>query len=565
MSDNRNIAAMLRQRAQEQPDAVALRFMKPHAGPGHPQPRTETTYGELIAAADRYAHGFAKAGITRGMRTLVLASPSLDFYAFMFGLFELGAIPVFLDPGMGVKNVLKCIEQNRPEAMVALSVIHAVACFARKPFANVKIKVTVGSRWFWGGHTLQQVYEQGGDAPWDLPHFEPDEEAAIIFTSGSTGPPKGVSFRHGAFHEVTTNIGQMFGYGPGDVHMEAFASFVFFDACLGMTTVVPDANLTKLAGADPAVFLQAIEEQRCNSAFASPIVWAKLTRHCEAIGATLPSLERAVTTGAPIHADMHRRFHALVGPDVTLHTPYGATESLTVSSFDSRRILAETWDDTAKGAGTCVGMPVPGADVYIIGVTEDPIPTWDDSLMLPPGEIGEITVGSGVASPEYKERPDANALAKIRQGGRILHRMGDIGYLDAAGRLWFCGRKSHRIETPTGLVPAVPVENIVNEHPAVFRSALVGLGARGHEVPVLLVELEDGHAWSEDLADELRARLEGTRWEGVVTAMEPYQGFPVDPRHNSKIRREDLKAWAETRFAKTKPQIETKAPARRTP
>ena len=560
MSDNRNIAAMLRQRAQEHPDRVAIRFMKPHAGPGHPQPRGEITYAQLIAAADRYAHGFSKAGITRGMRTLVLASPSLDFYAFMFGLFELGAVPVFLDPGMGVKNVLRCIEQNRPEAMIALSVIHAVACFARKPFANVKINVTVGARWFWGGQTLEQVYAAGGDAPWDLPHFEPDEEAAIIFTSGSTGPPKGVSFGHGAFHEVTTNIGKMFGYGPGDTHMEAFASFVFFDACLGMTTVVPDANLTKLAGAEPQVFLDAINDVPCNSAFASPIVWAKLTRHCEAIDAALPSLERAVTTGAPIHADMHRRFHALVGPSVPLYTPYGATECLTVACTDSRTILDNTWPDTALGAGTCVGIPVPGADVYIIGVTEEAIAEWDDGLMLPPGEIGEITVGSGVASPEYKERPDANALAKIRQGERILHRMGDLGYLDELGRLWFCGRKSHRIETPTGLVPAVPVENIVNEHTAVFRSALVGLGARGLEVPVLLVELEQGQEWSSTMEAELRARLVGTRWEGVVTTMEPYQRFPVDPRHNSKIRREDLKAWAETRFAKAKPQPEAKGP-----
>ncbi len=560
MSDNRNIAAMLRARALEQPDAVAIRFMKPHAGPGHPQPRSEITYKELIAAADRYAHGFQKIGITRGMRTLVLASPSLDFYAFMFGLFELGAVPVFLDPGMGIPNMLGCIEQNKPEAMIALPIIHAVATFARKPFANVRINVTVGSRWFWGGATLQQVYDQGGEEPWELPHFEPHEEAAIIFTSGSTGPPKGVSFGHGAFHEVTTNIGAMFGYGPGDVHMEAFASFVFFDACLGMTTVVPDANLTKLAGADPQVFLDAIHGVPCSSAFASPIVWAKLTRHCEAIGATLPSLERAVTTGAPIHADMHRRFHALVGPDVTLHTPYGATECLTVASIDSRRILAETWSDTAKGAGTCVGAPVPGADVYIIGVTEDAIPEWSDELMLPAGEIGEITVGSGVASPEYKERPDANALAKIQQGDRILHRMGDIGYLDEQGRLWFCGRKSHRIETETGLVPAVPVENIINENPAVFRSALVGLGARGHELPVLLVELEQGQAWSDTLEGELYAQLEGTRWEGVITAMEPYQGFPVDPRHNSKIRREVLKTWAETRFADAKPQLESKGP-----
>ncbi len=557
MSENRTISVMLRQRAQEHPDRVAIRFMKPHAGPGHPEPRTDLTFAELCAAADRYARGFEAAGIRRNMRTLVLAKPSLDFYAFMFGLFELGAIPVLLDPGMGVKRMLGCIEQVKPQASIALPVIHAVGTFLRKPFADVKVKVTVGSRWFWGGTTLDAVYQAGAsDEPWELPIFAPDDEAAIIFTSGSTGPPKGVSFGHGAFHEVTTNIGEMFGYGPNDTHMEAFASFVFFDACLGMTTVVPDANLTKLAGASPQAFIDAIREHACNVAFASPIVWAKLTRHCEATGEKLPTLDRAVTTGAPIHADMHRRFHALVNDGVPLYTPYGATECLTVSYFDSRSILADTWDLTAKGAGTCVGEPVPGADVYIVPVTEDPIPEWSDDLALPPGEIGEIVVGSGVASPEYKDRPKANAEAKIRQGDRLMHRMGDLGYLDEQGRLWFCGRKAHRIESPSGMIPAVPVENVCNEHSAVFRCALVGIGAEGQQRPALLVELEEGKEWSDAIEKELRALLEGTRWEGVVHEMEPYQGFPVDPRHNSKIRRGILKAWADKRFAKARPQIE---------
>ena len=165
-------------------------------------------------------------------------------------------------------------------------------------------------------------------------------------------------------------------------------------------------------------------------------------------------------------------------------------------------------------------------------------------------------MGSGVASPEYKDRPDANAMAKIQQGERIMHRMGDLGYLDVQGRLWFCGRMAHRIETVAGMVPAVPVENVFNEHPAVFRCALVGVGAEGHQRPVLLVELEEGKSWSDNIEQELRVLAEGTRWEGTVHEMEPYQGFPVDPRHNSKIRRGILKTWADQRFAKAKPPIE---------
>ena len=558
MRQNHNIAAMLRQRAQEQPDQVALRFMKAHSGPGHPNPRQELRYGELASLADSYARGFAAVGIERGMRTLVLAKPSLDFYAFMFGLFEVGAVPVFLDPGMGVRRMLGCIEQNKAEAIIALPIIHAVRTFFRRPFANAHTHITVGRRWFWGGTTLDAVYRAGSlnDEPRDLPHFDSNEEAAIIFTSGSTGPPKGVSFCHGAFAEVVENIGQMFGYGPSDTHMEAFAAFVFFDLCLGMTTVVPDADLTRLAKADPVKVLAAINDNNCTVSFASPIVWARVTRHCAATGDKMPSLERAVTTGAPIHADLHRRFAALVGPNAQLFTPYGATECLTVACSGSHAILGETWEKTARGAGTCVGWPVAGADVYIIKVTDEAIEVWQDDLALPQGEIGEIVVGSGVASPEYKDLPQANAEAKIQQGERKLHRMGDLGYLDDKGRLWFCGRKSHRLETAQGMVPAVAVENIYNEHRAVFRCALVGLGSSGHERPILLVELESGHSWSAELESELRALATDTRWEGVVTLMEPYVGFPVDPRHNSKIRRELLKAAASKRWASRALQLE---------
>ena len=139
-------------------------------------------------------------------------------------------------------------------------------------------------------------------------------------------------------------------------------------------------------------------------------------------------------------------------------------------------------------------------------------------------------------------------LAKIAADHGFYHRMGDLGYRDADGRLWFCGRKAHRLETEAGMVPAVPVEGIYNEHPDVLRTALVGVGPRGAERPVLCVELEAGKTWSTALAEELATLAEGTRWASVAPTLVHHPGFPTDARHNSKIRREDLKVWAEGRF-----------------
>lgn len=539
-----NIASFLRKWAAEHPDRDAIRFMVPHAGPRRPL-GTAVTFAELESMSDRYASGFARMGIRKGDRTLVLARPSLDFFAFMFGLFKLGAIPVLMDPGMGMKNLLACIAQIRPKVVIALPIVHAIRQFVRKPFADAELFVTVGRRWFWGGPTLAQVLEAGDPDPYEMSPFEGSDEACIIFTSGSTGTPKGVSFPHEAFVTVTRNVTEMFGFSPEDIWLEAFASFVFFDTCAGMTTVVPKGNLTKLATVDPADVVAALQTHECTGGFASPIVWTNVLRYAEANGTKLPTVTRAVTTGAPIQTGMHRRFRALVNDDVPLYTPYGATEALTVAYISSEEILGDTMAQTVKGAGTCVGRAVPGTTIRIVPISDEPFPTWSDDLQLPEGELGEIVADTVVASPEYKENDRANAESKIEHEGRIMHRMGDIGYLDDQDRLWFCGRKAHRLETADGIVPAVPVEGIFNEHPAVFRTALVGLGPRGRELPMLIVELEKGQTWTAEIEAEILALAKGTRWEGLVQQVTTHDGFPVDARHNSKIRREDLKAWAE--------------------
>ena len=540
-------AELLRQRAAEHPDRDAIRMVG--ARKGGKAVWTSLTFAQLDAGSDAFARGFAAMGLRRGDRTLMLVKPSLEFYEIMWGLMKLGAVPVLLDPGMGMKNLLACIEQIRPVGVVAIPPVHAVRTFVRKPFRSVQHVVTVGSRWFWGGHTSKQVRELGeADGPFDVGEFGPADEAAIIFTSGSTGVPKGVQLTHGMFEAMVDMIREMFGFTPDDTTLEVFAPFVFFDVCLGVTAVVPDINLSKLAQADPTRLIEAIDEQQPNVAFASPIVWANVLRWCQERGKQLDSFDRALTAGAPISADMHRRFREVVQPGVQLFTPYGATESMTVAHIGTDEVLGETWERTAQGWGTCVGKPAPSMEVRIVGITEEPIAEWSDELGLAVGEIGEICVKGPAASPEYKDLPEANAASKIRDGQGFLHRMGDLGYLDEQGRLWFCGRKKHRLETTEGMVPAVPVEGVFNEHPAVFRSAVVGMGERGQELPVLIVELEEGKTWSDSLAAEILALAEPTRWKGIVRHAFHHQTFPTDARHNSKIRRGELKEWVESHY-----------------
>ncbi|HET6946193.1 MAG TPA: AMP-binding protein, partial [bacterium] len=322
-----------------------------------------------------------------------------------------------------------------------------------------------------------------------------------------------------------------------------YAPFVPYALADGLTAILPDMDFSRPGAAHPRRVVQALADHGASCAFASPIIWRHLSRYCERRGIVLPALQRAVTAGAPVPARLHRRLGPILGPGGRLYTPYGATEAMPLSTTNTEE-LAGTWDRSRSGEGTCVGRPFSGIDLWIIRVTDDPIPRWSDELPVRPGDVGEIVVGGAVVSPAYPLRPDDTTQAKIRRDGRLLHRMGDLGRVDAQGRLWFCGRKADRIQTRHGMLPAQAIENIFNEHPMVFRTAVVGVGAPGAAIPVALVEMEEKAAFSSDVVTELRSLAEGTRFAGTVQRFYSHPAFPVDARHNSKIRRDELARWA---------------------
>jgi acyl-coenzyme A synthetase/AMP-(fatty) acid ligase len=535
-----NFSSLLTEMAREHKDAVALVVPQ-----GKLSARTwqETTFGALEHMVDGYTRGLADKGVRRGDRVLFLVKPSTQFYALFFAIVRLGAVPVLIDPGMGIPGVLKCIEQIKPRVVVGIPIIQAVRVFKPGPFRSSELNVTVGSRWFWGGETAESCFLPSED-PFPAQPCQPGDEAIIAFTSGSTGPAKGVVFTHGMFARQAQLLKEVYGWKPGDTMVMCFAAFVLFTLAHGVTTVIPDMNLSKPGSVNPACIVEAVNDRKANLAFASPIVWMKVTRHAEPLGVKLPTLRQVTTTGAPIQANLHERMRRILPEGAELHTPYGATEALPLTTMATNEILADTADEARQGGGICVGRPFPGVRVELIKVTDEPIESWSDDLRVAPGEVGEIVAGGDVVSPEYKERPDANRSAKITENGAILHRMGDLGRLDDKGRLWFCGRKAHRLQTAGGMVPCVPVEMVFNEHPQVFRSALVGVGERGREAPVLCLHLEEGAAFSEAMKGEVLALGEKTRWKGLVKHVLVHPGFPTDPRHNTKIIREKLKVWA---------------------
>ncbi len=539
---SQNIASLLDELAQTQPDQPAVHI--PRDGN-----TTTITFRELNEEANRLAGGLVRYGFLKGHRVLLMVPPGIDFLALTFALFRIGAIPVLIDPGLGKQNVLQCIENVRPEGLIGIPLAHAAGLVYRNPFKTVKNRVTVGTRWLWGGPTLSKV-RKSGRKDFSTEEKHPDDAAAILFTSGSTGPSKGVVYSHAMFFHQTQVLRSLYKIEPREVDLPTFPLFALFGVALGMTCVIPDMDPTRPAEVHPPNIIKAIEQFKVVNSFGSPALWDTVTRYCVEHKVKLPHLKRILIAGAPVPGTVLERFESILEESAMVFTPYGATESLPVCNIEHRTILQETWDQTTRGFGTCVGHPVPGLTVRIMEIQDGPVAEWNPGMELPQGETGEIVVDAPWVTQEYFELKSQTDHAKIRYEGRILHRMGDIGYIDDEGRVWFLGRKSQRVITEQGTLFTIACEAIFNRHPKVKRSALVGIGPETIKKPVIIAELHDP-----SLAEDLEKRLTlvsdlleiGAGFDHTKNIQDVlfHKAFPVDIRHNAKISRETLAEWAE--------------------
>ena len=536
-----NVARHLRIAATDRPDGLATKSPTSVKPTGEVQHEVRT-FRQLDQESDSAAGYFAQAGISEGARVLLAVRPGHDLIVGMFALLKLGAIPVAIDPGMGWSAFLDCVHRSRPSALVG---IRTASLLSRLPFAAFR---TLSHRVTVGNSAWRQALATTGQPARPIAHAQSDTLAAILFTSGSTGAPKGVCYTHGMFDAQIELVRSTYGIRPGETDMAMLPLFALFNPALGTTTVTPLLDPSKPLAADPAPLVAALIAEKVTSSFGSPAIWGKVADHCEARGLKLPDLRRLLIAGAPVSGELLAKLR-VIAPNCVTHTPYGATECLPVTTITADELLGEARQNALRGQGTCVGRPVSGVEIRVIRETDGPIATLAEARPCAPGEIGEIIATGPSVTREYDGLPEATRLAKIADGNRVWHRMGDLGALDAEGRLFFFGRRVEKVRTSEGELPTESVEPAFRQHPHVFRCALIGLGAAPHQTPALVVEPRIGSFPADEAArarfvaelrDLARINPQADRVKHIVFQ----RALPVDVRHNAKIHRLQLaKEW----------------------
>lgn len=556
-----NLADIVLRVSREDPERIAV--IEQDGWEGYGTRRYERhTYAELSADAEGVAVGLREMGIAELTRIVCMSPPSYETCVMGVALTRVGAFSIWIDPAVGYRNVAERLSRVHPEAFLG----NALAHLGRITFGwgsrdlrklvLTESPLVPGGRFitgfppFPGARSIRSLRKHAPAEP-QPPRVGPDDPCAVLYTTGSTGPAKPSLYLHRNFCQLFRNAHHSWRWDPDHevpVDMAVFPAFLFIPISAGGTMVVPPIDFARQGPAqvDSAGLIQVINDCKVGSFFAAPILLENLAREALARNLTMPSLKRVIGAGAPISGPVEEMMSAVMAPDGEVAANYGATEAMPSTEIGSREHLDGVWKLTEQGAGVCVGYALPGVELKIIDIVDGPIDSIAQTPELPTGHVGEILVRGNHVSPEYYLDPESTRKNKVPDPQGDWHRFGDVGYLDAQGKLWVCGRVSQRVQAATGNLFPLQVEPLFDAHPKVRRSGLVGVPASAGELPVLCVEVEPGVGKSElaGLRQELLVWAADSEMANKIHAILFKRRLPVDPRHNSKIERPQLAKWA---------------------
>ncbi|MEE9414779.1 MAG: AMP-binding protein, partial [Acidimicrobiales bacterium] len=470
----------------------------------------------------------------------------IDLTTALYACWRMGAVVVLIDSGLGPRNMSRAIASAAPDYLIGITKALLAARALRWPGARISSEQLSASKQRLLGvvASLPELERRGAGLPAPPPAGD-DDDAAVVFTSGSTGPSKGVIYRHHQLQAQRDQLAELYEIADDDRLVAAFAPFALYGPALGITSAVPNMDLTKPGSLAAVALAEAVSAVDATLIFASPAALANVT----ATESTLTSQHRTalakvrllLSAGAPINADVLARM-ARVAPNAEPHTPYGMTEVLPVTDISLTDLHA-----AASGDGVCVGAPRAGVTVRISEVDGEGYAVGP--LVSMPYVVGEVVVDA----PHMKQSYDRLWFTEHKSTKPLgWHRTGDVGMLDDQGRLWIGGRLSHVITTAAGPLLPVAIEQAVESLAVVGRAAAVGVGPAGNQLVVIVVEVTSHRGRIPVASIGLRQQVRdavSTVSDVDVAAVLVTKALPTDKRHNAKIGRTAVAEWASQKLA----------------
>ena len=513
----------------------------------------EVSWELLNKRVEDIAAGMLGHGIRPGDRISLLVPPSADLAAVLFASLRIGAVAVIADAGLGVDGLTRAVIGAHPDWIIGISKALAAARTLGWPGRRISVHtLPTVDRTVLGVDTSLTDLARSGDqmrelgAPLDAPWPDADDDAAILFTSGSTGPAKGAVYTQRQLHAMFTAVGETLDLDPERGLVAGFAPFALLGPALGAPSVVPDMDVTRPGELTASALAQAVEALGAPAVFTAPAALRNIIATAPALTeqerAALARVPSYFSAGAPIPAHLLRELATLM-PNARALTPYGMTECLAVTAIDLAGIEA-----AGEGSGVCVGTPVPRVRVAIAPLDELGATTGD--VTTEAGVTGEVLVQAPHVRDRYLMLWGTTAESMRFEG---WHATGDVGHLDADGRLWIEGRVAHVLATPGALFTPVQIEEAAEAVPTVRRAGAAAVGPRGTQQVVVFLETEDGYRPgkagrprpAEPGLQEAVRRAVRERCGAEVVAVFVTRALPTDIRHNSKIDRAALSRWSD--------------------
>ncbi len=550
------------------------------------------TWAELNQQVNAAATRLHALGVRPGDRVNLMVPPGARMPTLIYACMKLGAVIVVADTGLGIPGLTRALKGANPSFLVGIPAALSAARTLLWPGVRISVE-PLGSVQEKLLGVAGSVFTApaadgtpGAPVPTppvvEFPSPVPDADAAVLYTSGSTGPAKGVVYTQRQLAGMRDAIANTYGFAPGSGLVAGFAPFALLGPALGATSVTPTMDVTRPKTLTASALASAAAAIDASVVFASPAALVNVVATADELNAeqraALAKVQTVLSAGAPIPVPLLEALSVLV-PNASLHTPYGMTEGLPVTDVSFEMIRQAIAEGTPNAAGevldpfardgVCVGFAVYGAAVAIAPLLQDG--SVADELTHEPGVTGEILV----SAPHVKDRYDTLWVTEeqsISTPG--WHHTGDVGHLDASGRLWVEGRLAHVLLTSQGVLTPVAAEQSAESLPEVRRAALVAVGPAGTAAPVLVIEASANTAALEarqsasGLKRALLDRVPGARRFPIAEGVAPFElsqlvrqkvaedtgvelaavlvvhEHPTDIRHNSKIDRPALGEWA---------------------